>query len=450
MPDGDLISINDLPCCPEISKEPCCERLRISYRLTNRQSDLPVEITIIAELERCPGPLALGDVVFSTTLLPGERVRLYTSTRNNRFTYDSESEVSYRHEQSSEETYYMSSMDRYMSDLTVTDSGSANSSSNSDFETNVDGSYASIGFAGGGSVSVDGDFNSRSSSDFMRQLSSHAESSHDRSVQATRAANSVQIGEVQSRSHAEGESESAYEASTRTFENKNQCHAVTYFAYQLVKKQTLKFRIVSVLRRVVDAAASSAVEARPVRPATGIKVLPNGVLATQTARIEVETIGRTSAAAQRANVISGATGIGGIAGIGGVGGGFTTLASSVRLTTNVQPVPIKTQDEVLKKVDEELVKEGVLAKVGSNEVGAKLAAELGFERTYCLPTQGVVVKGCIDPCNVCEETRQKSIELDLVRKDLKNKLLQKQISLLEKSQEYRCCPVGEAEPVDDI
>ncbi|MEZ5778287.1 MAG: hypothetical protein R3E44_07995 [Paracoccaceae bacterium] len=446
MADGNLISINDLPCCPEVSKEPCCEKLRISYRLSNRQTDVPVEIIVIAEMERCPGPMSLGDVVFSTTLLPGEKVRLYTSTRNNRFTYDSQSEVSYRHEQSSEETYYMSAMDRYMSDLTVTDLGSANSSSHSDFETNVDGSYASIGFAGGGSVSVDGDFNSRSASSFIRQLSSHAQSSHDRSVQATRAANSVQMGEVQSRSHAEGESESAYEASTRTFENKNECHAVTYFAYQLVKKQTLKFRIVSVLRRVVDAAASSAVEARPVRPATGVKVLPNGILATQTARMDVETVGRTSAAAQRANVLSGGGGIG----IGGISGGFANVTTPFRLATNVQPIPVETQDKVLKKVDEELVKEGVLAKVGSDEVGAKLAAELNFERTYCLPTQGVVVKGCIDPCNVCEEERQKSMHLDLVRKDLENQLLAKRIQLLEKEQEYRCCPVGEAEPDLDI
>lgn len=445
MPDGDLISINDLPCCPEITREPCCESLRVSYRLTNRQLDVPVEVVIVAELERCPGPLSLGDVVYSTTLLPGEKVRLYTSTRNNRFTYDAESEVSYRHEQSSEETYYMRSMDRYMSDLTVTDSGSASSSSHSDFETDVDGSYASIGFAGGGSVNVEGDFNSRSTSSFLRQLSSHARSSHDRSVQATRAANSVQMGEVQSRSHAEGESESAYEASTRTFENKNQCHAVTYFAYQLVKKQTLRFRIVSVLRRVVDAAASSAVEARPVRPATGIKVLPNGVLATKTARVEVEAAGRTAAAAQRANIVSGVGSIGLAGGFGGLAG-LTAVATPFRLATNVQPVPPAVQDKVLKQIDDDLVKEGILAKAGSDEVGARLAAELNFERTYCLPTQGIVVKGCLDRCNTCEESRQKSIALDLVRKDLENQLLAKQVALLEKSQEYRCCPVGEAEP----
>lgn len=443
MPDGDLISINDLPCCPEITREPCCESLRFSYRLTNRQFDVPVEIIIVAELQRCPGPMSLGDVVYSTTLLPGEKVRLFTSTRNTRFTYDSESKVSYRHEQSSEETYYMRSMDRYASDLTATDRGSSQSSSHSDFETDVDASYASIGFAGGGSVNVEGDFNSRSASSFMRELSSHVRTSHDRSVQATRAANAVQIGEVQSRTHTEGESEDAYEASTRSFENKNECHAVTYFAYQLVKKQTLKFRVVAVLRRVVDAAGDSSVVARPVRPGTGVKVLPAGILATQAGRIAVQTEGRTSAAAQQANVLGP---VGGIGAVGGLAGGFAPVLSPFRLAINAQPVPVDTQDAILKKVDAELVKEGVLAQAGSDAVGAKLSAELNFERTFCLPTQGIVVKGCLDRCNTCEESRQKSIALDLVRKDLENQLLARQIALLEKSQEYRCCPVGEAEP----
>ena len=91
MPDEKLISFSDLPCCPEITKDPCCDRLRFTYRLEYNLSDLPVEIVITAELERCPGPLALGDVVYSTTLLPGERVRLFTSSRNSRFSYDSES-----------------------------------------------------------------------------------------------------------------------------------------------------------------------------------------------------------------------------------------------------------------------------------------------------------------------------------------------------------------------
>ena len=102
MPNETLMSFSDLPCCPEITRDPCCDRLQFTYRLENRMTDLPVEIVITAELERCPGPLSLGDVVYSTTLLPGEKVHLYTSSRNTRFTYDSEWQVTYRHEQVSE------------------------------------------------------------------------------------------------------------------------------------------------------------------------------------------------------------------------------------------------------------------------------------------------------------------------------------------------------------
>ena len=40
---------------------------------------------------------------------------------------------------------------------------------------------------------------------------------------------------------------------------------------------------------------------------------------------------------------------------------------------------------------------------------------------------------------------QEDIKLELERKRLKNVLLQRQIDLLEQSQEYRCCPLGEEE-----
>ena len=37
------------------------------------------------------------------------------------------------------------------------------------------------------------------------------------------------------------------------------------------------------------------------------------------------------------------------------------------------------------------------------------------------------------------------MDLEATRKDLENQLLKKQIDLLEKSQQYRCCPAGEVE-----
>jgi hypothetical protein len=446
MPDDKLISFSDLPCCPEITKDPCCDRLKFTYRLEYNLSDLPVEIVITAELERCPGPLALGDVVYSTTLLPGERVRLFTSSRNSRFSYDSESEVTYRHEQASEETYYMTSVDRFMSDLTVNESGGGSAESSSEFETEGSVSNWTDAIFGRPDAKVEGNFSAESSFDFMRELSRHAEASHERSVQGTRAANSVAVGEVQSRSHAEGESESTYEASTRTIQNKNQCHAVTYIAYQLVKKQTVRYRVRSVLRRVKDPAADTAVATKPLRPNSRVGVIPNGVLATDTRRLDVETTARTAAASQKANLVGNIGGSGGLIGLSNSTLSATPLRFSER-TIRVKPATSEARAAALAAVDKDLVKAGVIEKIGG-EISPKLAAELGFEITTCLPTQAIVVKGCIDECNVCEESKQESIRLDLERKALENKLLGRQIELLEKSQDYRCCPVGEAEPTD--
>jgi len=58
-----------------------------------------------------------------------------------------------------------------------------------------------------------------------------------------------------------------------------------------------------------------------------------------------------------------------------------------------------------------------------------------------------MVKGCMDECDICEPEVQRAIELDLQNKHLQNELLKKQIELLDKSQEYRCCPDGSAKAV---
>jgi len=439
MPDGDLISARDIPCCPELSKDPCCEKLQFTYRLENRTNDVPVEIGLVFELERCPGPLALGDIVYSTTLLPGEKVRLYSNSRHSRFTYDSESEVTYRHENSSDESFYMTSMDRFMSEVTVREDSSLDTSSESSTNSSADVSGAIQTLLGGASANVSGNFSAEGSVDFMRQVSTHAESSSERSVSATRAVNSVSIGEVQSRTHTEGESESAYEASTRMIENKNQCRAVNYFAYQLEKQQTIKFTLKTVFRRLIDEAGPTQVVARPPAPSSDVSVIPTGVLATNANRVDVEAQARTSAFADRAKLVDNSA-LQKFTQTAPVGGN----PARGRMSDDSKPVASAARAKALAAVDQDLVKAGVLDEVGG-KVSPALVAELSFERTTCLPTQGILVKGCIDDCSVCEPTLEKSIELDLERKDLENKLLARQIELLEKSQEYRCCPEGETE-----
>lgn len=435
-----VIKASAVPCCPELTEVPCCDRLTYDYRLVYRAGDIPVEIKISVLFERCPGPLSLGDLVYSTTLLPGEKVRLYSSSRKNRFTFDSESQVSYRHEQTSEESYYMSSVDRYMSDLSIRDDVEADRSSSGSFRTDGSVSGALETFFVGGSASVRGTHSSSSTFDFLRELSSHARSSHHRSTQATRAASSVSVGEVQTRSHAEGESESTFEASTRSISNPNRCHAVTYFAYQINKTQIIRFKILAITRRVIDPAGDSKVAALPPRFTGEVSVIPQGVLATANNRVNVESVARASFVADRAGAVS--TG-GNVAGtVQGVQLAGRTLAG--QSFTSAQPIPEPARQRALQSVDKDLVAAGLLDRVGGN-VNAKLAAELEFKIESCLPTPAILVKGCLDDCNVCEPAREREIKLELERMELENKLLAKQIDLLEKSQEYRCCPAGEVE-----
>lgn len=447
--EPEPVRADAVPCCPELTREPCCDRLTFDYRLRHRVRDVTVEVTIEAELERCPGPLSLGDLVYSTTLLPGETVRLFTSSRKSRFTFDSESEVSYRHEQSSEESFYMSSMSKYLSDLSSRETVDQDRSSSGSFRTDGSVSGALETIFGDPSVTVSGSHNASSTLDFTRELMHHAEGSSSRSVEATRAASSISVGEVQSRSHAEGESESTFEAATRTISNPNRCHAVTYFAYQIDKRQIVRFRIKAIRRRVVDPAGDSGVRLNPPTFTGDVAVIPRGVLATDTGRVTVESVGRASAAADRAGVLA----------TGGEGGTRAGELFQGRLLTardlqaeqaafrTAAPMTAEVRAEALKQVDEDLVAAGLLDRVGG-DLSDRFAQELSFEIQTCLPTPALLVKGCLDECTVCEPARERQIELELARAELENKLLERQVELLDRAQQYRCCPAGEVEEED--
>jgi uncharacterized membrane protein YfcA len=108
------------------------------------------------------------------------------------------------------------------------------------------------------------------------------------------------------------------------------------------------------------------------------------------------------------------------------------------------PLADALRDKAAAFVDEQLVKQGLLDKVGG-VASPQAKTEVGYERRTSIPTAGVIVKACLDDCSACEPELEKKIDLELQRLDLQNKLLAKQIELLEKSQEYRCCPDGEEE-----
>jgi hypothetical protein len=418
-----------LECCPPL--EPCdvCDYLDFTFRLPFRPAgdaagrpNVPVQILLRFRLSRCSGPLSLGDIAYSTTLLPGESVRLFTSDRHSRFSFDSETDLSYRQHTTSEESMYMAGMANAVSNVNVNEQAGATSTFHSSAMGGGGGLGIDLGFFSIGGSASGSSYDSKATSQFARNLSQHADSSSRHMEVATRAASSTSIGEVSTRSHSEGSSEDQYESSSRLFTNPNRCHALTYLFYKLNKCQILRWELIGIDRIVLDPAAPTDVQLNNPPPTNGVTVIPDGILATSAKRAAVQETASTATAAEGLNLR-----LFSVAAFAGVAG--------------TQAVDAATRDAVLKAVDAELMREGLLTKDG--QVSKEAKAQFGWEREIALPTAGIIVKGCLDECDTCERSLEREIELDLRRKELENELLKRQIELLDKAQEYRCCPDGD-------
>lgn len=425
-----------IPCCPELIKDDHCDVFRFSRVLTyptailgfNRRR-VNVEVILHFKLERCTLGLVLGDPAYSTTLLPGEKVRLSTTDRRSRFTYDSETKLSYRSEQISEEQYYMTAFQKYMADASASQSGHSENSSDShwDFHGDAKGSVNPFSLSASASTNASGNHNSHSVADYLNQQRSHVQSSAAQAVSTTRKAHSVSIGEVSSRTHIEGESQDHFEASSREFKNPNRCHAITFMFYRLNKKQRIRFELVAIERRVLDESAPVAGIIQASAAAIPVAFVPQDLPAT----VLLKKTAAPNVAAFTSDTIS-----------------FAGITSTPNIGRRIfvpdqnfgTPLDTETRAKALKEVDEQLVSKGLIGKDG--KVAQETKQHIEFESTFSLPTPGIIVKGCLDDCDVCEPWVKE-------RGQLENDLLRKQIELLEKSQEYRCCPPSPVIAGDD-
>jgi hypothetical protein len=415
-----------IDCCPPL--EPCdvCDYLDFTFRLPFVTGNDPAGrvnprtvIILRFRLTRCSGPLSLGDIAYSITLLPGESVRLFTSDRHSRFSFDSETDLSYRQHTTSEESMFMAGMANAVSNVNVNEQGGSTSTFHSSAVGGGGGLGIDLGFISFGGSASGSSYDSKATNDFARNLSQHADSSSRHMEVATRAASSTTIGEVSTRTHSEGDSEDQYESSSRTFVNPNRCHALTYLFYKLNKCQILKWELIGIDRIVLDPNAPTDVQLNNPPPSNGVTVIPDGILATSDKRPNVQQTATASLASEQSSLR-----LFNAALFTGVAGGAAVTAAA--------------RDAALKAADAELVKEGLLTKAG--QVSPEAAKLFNWEREIALPTAGIIVKGCLDECDTCEPELERSIELDLQRQHLENELLKRQIELLDKAQEYRCCP----------
>ena len=434
-----LTKYKDIPCCPNLDTQPVCDVMDMRRRLlfptsvrTQSGQQVLVEVVLYTRFKRCSGPLALGDVVYTTTLLPGEKVRLATTDRRSRFSFDSESNLSYRSEQMSEEQYRMSSLRSFMSDQNSQDNGSSRSTDKGSWDFHGDAS-GSIGFmSASADANARGSHNAESTFEYLQQHSAQARMADNLSVEATRKAHSVSVGEVSSRSHQQGESQDQYEASSREFSNPNACHALTFLFYRINKIETISFEFVAIERRVLDPVAPTPVLANPIRAIGAVAVMPQEVPATHAKRLDIETRGLQSEAlyAQGSPQLLAVGRFGLAAGLG------AAQAAAEPVQT---PMSDALRKAALAEVDKQLAERRLLdPKTGG--FTTEIRTQFEYTRESSLPTAGVIVKGCFDDCNICEPELQKKMQLELTQLDLQNQLLKRRIDLLDKAQEYRCCP----------
>jgi hypothetical protein len=404
------------PCPLILAPNEACDILDFHYRLTYPtrvvEADgrlVPVEVKLHFRLTRCRGPLALGDLLYTTTLLPGEKVRLFTSDRRSKFSFDTETKFGYRNAQSSEESFFMQQMSDSLFDTNSRDEGRSSNTSHSHVDGHADAGIDFLGF--GGDANMSGNFDSNSTSSFLSEHRQHAESSFHASQMGTRKASSMSIGESQSRTHTESESQDHYESASREFENRNKCHEVTFLFYQIDKTQTVTYTLEAVALRVINDPDPrndfTRVAANPAGSSRGIGITSTNVLATETDAVRVAE------------------------GVRQVPQGTVPFDAGQKFSADLR-------EQALKQVRRELEQAGLLD--GDGNVSKEAKARFSFEQKSALPTPGILVKGHLDECSVCEPALAKEIALDLEHKRLQNELLKKQIELLDKSQEYRCCP----------
>ena len=417
-----------LPCCPDLIKDDHCDVINFSRSLTyptgnnDNRRRVNVEVILHFKLTRCTLGLTLGDPAYSTTLLPGEKVRLSTTDRRSRFTYDSETKLSYRSEQISEEQYFMAATQKYLADGSAAQSGDAESSSEGhfDFHGDAGASISPLSLSVSKSNNASGNHNSSSVSDYLNQQKTHVQSSASQAVGATRKAHSISIGEVSTRTHIQGESEDHFEASSREFTNYNKCHAVTYMFYRINKKQKISFELVAIERRVLDNNAPIGGVLQPAVAKLPIALVPQDIPATAVLKRTTAAAGTTAFAnVDTASLLNANQNL-----------NRSSFSSDQNFGT---PLDDATRASALKEADQQLIAKNLLGQDGKVAPETKLTID--FEMEFSLPTPGIIVKGCLDDCDVCEPLLKERMQLE-------NDLLRKQIQLLENSQEYRCCPAA--------
>lgn len=432
MKQSEVFSVKDVklgtPCPPlKLKPEPTCDIMRLTYRLNVVEEKIPVEVVLHYEMERCSLDYVLGDLLYSTTLLPQERVWLSFRNRHSvsRLT-DDKSFSAHTHAYNSV-SLWMDTYRTLATDYDRTYGETAVGSSHSTGSSKDEGGFSFFGLFGSADVKSTDAHDAYSVSSYANELHEHLRSTYHQTNYVSRVAESTTITEVSSHREVEQEINDEVKVGVRVFKNPNYCHTLNFLFYQIARRQKVRIELKGISYRAIIPDAETSVRMKDYK----LSLAENPEILKMDDRVKLAEKGVKFATFAQPS---------------------TSLVASMpyrRISTPaVETVAYRLSDvQIYNKLkdykmafpedDRKDAVENVNRKIKEMELEFKMESE------SLIPTNAVYVDSTMGSCNGCEPYVIEKQKLDLENLKLKNLMLSKQIELLEKHQDYRCCPNNE-------
>jgi hypothetical protein len=404
---------------PQWERDNICDVSILTYRYNLRVGDRLVECTLRYRVERCTEDYVLSDLVYSTTLFPGEEAFLSVRNRHSVARFTEDSSYSASQVSRSSDRIWMETFKSLATDFNETSSQSLKTSAHSEFsETGGGGSAGlNLGFIsiGGGASHVSGEFDASSSAEFFGELNQHLRSSFHQTNQVARDSSSINITQVNSHREATAERDDELKVSTRRFKNINQCHTVTHYFFQIAKRQRVKIELVERTCRAVNEFANTAVRMKPLD-------------------LSLATNQQVPKAGQ---------------GIGDAPGFVALMAQPRQLLMTRDQQVLQNLGRVSLSAFTEAEKGRREAIAKAHEIMAALPGVEPYERVSIIPTEALYVESELGDCMICEPYVVAKQKLELERLALENRKMRREINLMDQYKDYRCCDGEEIAAEDD-
>ncbi|MCA9910762.1 MAG: hypothetical protein KC519_19030 [Anaerolineae bacterium] len=409
---NDMTTHSDLYCPPRTwLKENICDSIILTFRYNLRVRDRLVEVSLRYRVERCTEDYVLSDLLHSLTLLPGEEVLLSTRSRHSVARFVEDASFSAAQVSRTSDRVWMETYKSLATDIDERVGGFTATTSHSHYETRsqtVD-DVNLLSLSASSDSTAKGVFDATSSTDFLRQLDSHLESSFHQTNEITRDTLSINLAQVNSHREATAEQTEEVQISVRRFRNINECHTVTHYFYQIAKRQRVKITFLGRTLRALSPFVNAAVRGK----ASEMSLASN-------ARLNLTQADKAAAT--------------------GTGDRVTTS----RLAAGQQLTPDQENLEQINNVSASTLAADEKARKAALEEATKILdampnATLSFEQVHIVPTDAMYVESELGSCMLCEPNVVAKHDLELERLRLENAKLQREVELMENYKDYRCC-----------